>query len=517
MALDTNVYQALEDVVGTENISRDPAILESYSQVWGTEGLIGLTHLPRPGAVVLPASTEEVQAIVRVCNKYKVKFKALSTGWVDVMTPGPDGVQVDLRRMNRILEINEKNMYAVVEPYVISAQLKAELVKRGLNCNVTGAGPNTTALAITKMWGMSETSESTTTDGRNVLAIEWVMPDGEILRTGSLGAGDGWFCGEGPGPSLRGIARGNQGANGGMGIFTKAACRVYHWPWPGVPEIEGISPHYKFKAPEHFKLHCATFPSWEKAHDAVHRIGESQITMAQSKKPPWEVASNIGTSNKEALDLRSKIDQSLKKRILWVFIIIADSKREFDYKEKVLQKILSEYDGEPFTLLEEEVDTASLGWRLSHASGINRELFRLTGEFSGVSGGTDALLPQIEHMEHDIKMIKQLTGEGAIIGRVGEDWEFGFSHEGGRFYHLENVFPVKSTQEAREAVRRLSEISFATALDKHYPLPIVGLGNEFVNFVGPHCSNYHLWVRKIKQAFDPNGVSEGSGYVTAEG
>ena len=48
--------------------------------------------------------------------------------------------------MNRIIEINEKNMYAVVEPYVISAQLQAELMKRGLNFNIKGAGTNCSAM-----------------------------------------------------------------------------------------------------------------------------------------------------------------------------------------------------------------------------------------------------------------------------------------------------------------------------------------------------------------------------------
>ena len=52
----------------------------------------------------------------------------------------PGIVLIDLRRMNQIIEINEKNMYAVVEPYVTSAQLQAELFKRGLNTNIKGAG-----------------------------------------------------------------------------------------------------------------------------------------------------------------------------------------------------------------------------------------------------------------------------------------------------------------------------------------------------------------------------------------
>ena len=100
-------------------------------------------------AVTLPKNTGEVQAIVKLCNRYKIQFKASSTGWGHMCDPSSSGViKIDLRRMDRILEINEKNMYAVVEPYVIGAQLQAELMKRGLNYNVTGADSNCSALAL---------------------------------------------------------------------------------------------------------------------------------------------------------------------------------------------------------------------------------------------------------------------------------------------------------------------------------------------------------------------------------
>jgi len=52
-------------------------------------------------------------------------------------------VQFDLRRMNRIIDIDEKNRFAIVEPYVICAQLQAEAMKLGLNCNIIGAGSST--------------------------------------------------------------------------------------------------------------------------------------------------------------------------------------------------------------------------------------------------------------------------------------------------------------------------------------------------------------------------------------
>ena len=68
-------------------------------------------------AVILPQTTEEIQRIVKLCNKFKIQYKASSTGWGsynDATAPGC--IKLDLRRMNRIIEFNEKNMYAVVEP-----------------------------------------------------------------------------------------------------------------------------------------------------------------------------------------------------------------------------------------------------------------------------------------------------------------------------------------------------------------------------------------------------------------
>jgi glycolate oxidase len=76
MTLPQNVYQALEDIVGAENISADPAVLDSYRYSLAHTAIhIGPyfdTHTPRGAAVLLPGSTEEVQAIVKLCNRYKI-------------------------------------------------------------------------------------------------------------------------------------------------------------------------------------------------------------------------------------------------------------------------------------------------------------------------------------------------------------------------------------------------------------------------------------------------------------
>src|SRR4030042_1179815 len=138
MALSKEIYQALEDIVSPENISDDPALLDSYRYpLTATAIHIGPyfgKFTPRSQAVMLPGSTEEVQAIVRLCNKYKIKFKASSTFWSAMGYPSDEGaIQLDMRRMDRIVEIDEKNMIAVVDPNVIGAVLQAEAMKVGLN------------------------------------------------------------------------------------------------------------------------------------------------------------------------------------------------------------------------------------------------------------------------------------------------------------------------------------------------------------------------------------------------
>ncbi len=251
MALSKEIYSALEDVVGAEYICDDPVIMPSY-------------HATEFAAIVLPKNTAEVQAIVKLCNKHKLQFRPVCTGWTGKF---PKGVlYLDLRRMNRIVEINEKNMYAVVEPYVISAQLQAELMKRGLHFNVKGAGSNCSAM----LRGHGHLDQTTSGDDRNHLAIEWVTPAGDIVRSGSLGSSDEWFCGDGPGPSLRSILTSAVPPGVTPGVFTKAAMKLYHWPGPTRFPIVGISPNYSLsEIPA--ELHGAIFQLPVRREDVAGR------------------------------------------------------------------------------------------------------------------------------------------------------------------------------------------------------------------------------------------------------
>jgi len=89
---------------------------------------------PPPEFVVLPAGTKETQAVVKICNRLKVPFLPVgSNQWSLTSAPNrPGTVIMDPKRMGRIIEIDEKNMYAVIEPLTTLAQLHAEANKRGL-------------------------------------------------------------------------------------------------------------------------------------------------------------------------------------------------------------------------------------------------------------------------------------------------------------------------------------------------------------------------------------------------
>ena len=125
------IFDSLVNILGKENVADDPAIMVAYSRDWMPES----TMNPNPPAfVALPAGVEDVQAIVKLANRLQFPFIPVGSNlWsINTVAIEPYTVILDPKRMNRIVEIDEKRMYAVIEPYVSHAQLHAEANKRGL-------------------------------------------------------------------------------------------------------------------------------------------------------------------------------------------------------------------------------------------------------------------------------------------------------------------------------------------------------------------------------------------------
>src|ERR1700685_1259613 len=142
-----------------------------------------------PAGVVYPGSPADVQAIVRAANKHKVPLYPISTGnniglgSRSAATAGQ--VVVDLgRRMNRILDVNEKLAFAVIEPGVSYQMLHDELVRRGnrLMLDVTSGPPQGGMIgnALDKGAGYSPYFDHFGFS----CGLEIVLGTGEVLRTG---------------------------------------------------------------------------------------------------------------------------------------------------------------------------------------------------------------------------------------------------------------------------------------------------------------------------------------------
>jgi len=533
--LPKDAYQALEDIVDSENISQDPAILDSYAFSLNGELVSrdGSKFMPRPAAAILPGSTEEVQAIVRVCNRYKIKFKAFSAGWafVGIAAPFEEGMlQIDLRRMDKILEIDEKNMFAVVEPYVIGTTLQAEAMKLGLNTHLIGAGSNCSPLASacagagpggdTIFMGYSP---------QNLLALEWVMPTGEILRTGALGSGCGWFCGEGPGPSTRGAFRGMQGSSGGLGVFTKCALKLYPWPGPAVMPVEGTVPAYNSPLPDNFSAYTVAFPGWDAYFEANYKLFNAEIAYNAYKQyilfgEELQAAMvRILTDPTKQLDdleelLKKPEIQKLteKMRRSFQIILAGMTPRDKEYKEKALDEILASTGGHKVPELSEPL---MRNWTLLYLMRLCfKNINYVWGGYIGgfVHGGTPDFAKSwyplaIELKRKFLKEKRGLVDGGAdtlvcALGSIGGGG--GASAEQFTQYDPTDPESVKVALEFLASSRKVGrEHKLGGGLLDWHPLYKEKM--QQVLSAASRPAIFH-WQGKIKRAFDPNDLGDTS-------
>jgi len=223
-AVKSKVVAALEEIVGSEYVSTNQADLYIYSY--------DLTPAEPnwPDIVVLPQSIEEVKAIISLANKERVPITPyVAGGNVGGLTiPLEGGIMLDLKRMNRIVEVNETDMYAVVEPGVTFGHIKAYLDKHHPTLRYTYAfsPPSTGVMTNALVQGLDNLSFRYGAASHWVSGLEVLLATGELVRIGSCAASDTWQA-IAPFPELDGIFLGWQGTTG---IITKMAVSL--WPNP---------------------------------------------------------------------------------------------------------------------------------------------------------------------------------------------------------------------------------------------------------------------------------------------
>ena len=171
----------LSAAVGPEWIRTDAASRDAY----GTDALL---QGHSPDFVVIPADTKQVAAVAALCSTHLVPLvvRGAGTGYTGGAVPTRGGVLLSMERLNRILEIDEINLLAVVEPNVITADLQREVERVGLFYPPDPASLEKSALGgnVAECAGGPRAFKYGTTK-RYVLGLEAVLPTGEVIDTGS--------------------------------------------------------------------------------------------------------------------------------------------------------------------------------------------------------------------------------------------------------------------------------------------------------------------------------------------
>ena len=122
----TDELKELHDIVGAEWVKADLPTRDAYSIYYNSSSLNKEDKLwtSRPAAVIMPKTPEDISKLTRFCNKKDFMLKPFSTGWITSSAPGSrKTILLDLKRMDKIIDIDIKNQVAVVEPYVRAIDL----------------------------------------------------------------------------------------------------------------------------------------------------------------------------------------------------------------------------------------------------------------------------------------------------------------------------------------------------------------------------------------------------------
>lgn len=313
----TRAKEMLIEILGEEWVTDDPSILIGYSR----------DQSPMPAQyshlIVMPLTTEDVAEVYRVANECLVDVIPMGTGLttMSLHIPMYGGIMMDLRRMDKILEVDGENCFMVVQPGVnyLAAQVEAQKVK----CRVLNPSTSATAGVISNhaFCNINTLASKYGFGIDNIIDMTMVMPDGTILKSGPSAYGAVKAHVGGPGPDVASLFR---YAFGQYGTVTEMTLRIY-------PEAEYI--YQIFPAYDKDDLECVI--------EVLVRVANENLTLELAHMQNSFFGIFVGATNAMA----ASIAKTFPRNNLFT-IFSGTTMEEAELKAKVIEKVISEVDPE---------------------------------------------------------------------------------------------------------------------------------------------------------------------------
>jgi D-lactate dehydrogenase (cytochrome) len=425
-----------------------------------------LTWIPNqpPDAVVLPQSTEEVAAIVKLCGAHGVPVIAFGTGTsLEGHVNAPfGGVCIDLAQMKRVVAVNAEDLDCTVEAGVTRKELNEHLRDQGLFFPIDpGADASIGGMAATRASGTNAVRYGTMKD--NVIALTAVMADGSIVKTASRARKSS------AGYDLTRLLVGSEGT---LGIITEVTLKLH-----GIPEAisAGICP----------------FPSVKAACDATIMTIQSGLPVARI-----ELFDDVMI---RGVNLHSKL--GLPETTM-LFLEFHGSEEGVKEQSERFGEIAVEFGGGPFDWATMAEDRTRL-WQARHDAYWAARALRPGME----SVATDVCVPISRLADCVDETKRDIEASGLVAPIVG--------HVGDGNFHTQPIVDLGDPEEMARCqgfIDRLVKRALAmggTCTGEH------GVGQKKIKYLeAEHGAEAVELMRLIKRSLDPQNILNPGKVVT---
>lgn len=448
--------EAAESAIGVlrqrfgENLVTSQAVREQHAHT--------TTWLPNeaPDAVLFAESKSDVEEAVRVCASYKVPVIPFGTGTsLEGHVNAPlGGLSIDTSRMNAVVDVHPEDLDCVVQPGITRKQLNAYLRDTGLFFPIDpGADASIGGMCATRASGTNAVRYGTMRD--NVIAIEAVMPNGELVKTASRAKKSS------AGYDLTRLLIGSEGT---LGVITEITLKLY-----GIPETIAGG--------------VCSFPDVESACNATILTIQSGIPVARIEL--------LDTLQVRAANAYSKLSLPEQPALFLEFHGTENSVKE---QSDLFGEIASDCGGGEFQWATQAEDRNKL-WQARHDA-----YWAALGLRPGAKGvSTDVCVP-ISRLAECVEATRADIEENGLIAPI-------VGHVGDGNFHVLVLTDMDDADEVARAegfVERLNWRALdmeGTCTGEH------GIGQGKRKYLGRELGEESLsLMRLVKSAVDPDGI-----------